>query len=71
MSHPDAACMLWSEYLSSLKIMLPYFAGTWHRAYKELESLDNFTKQQFEDGNFVVRRTKKVYAGISVDLAIE
>ena len=57
----------WSEYLSSLKLMLPYFAGTGHRAYtrsvslfiQEMESLDDFTKQQFED------------AGISVDLAIE
>ena len=59
--------------------MLPYFAGAGHRAYtrsvslfiQEMESLDDFTKQQFEDGNFVVRRTEKAYAGISVDLAIE
>ena len=36
-----------------------------------MESLDDFTKQQFEDGNFEVRRTEKAYAGISVDLAIE
>ena len=69
----------WSQYLSSLKLMLPYFAGTGHRAstrsvslfIQEMESLDDFTKQQFEDGTFVVRRTEKAYAGISVDLAIE
>ena len=36
-----------------------------------MESLDDFTKQQFKDGNFVGRRTEKAYAGISVDLAIE
>ena len=65
--------------MSSLKLILLYFAGAGHRAYtrsvslfiQEMESLDDFTKQQFEDGNFVVRRTEKAYAGISVDLAIE
>lgn len=69
----------WSEYLISLKHMLPYFAGTGHRAYtrsvslfiQEMDNLDDFTKQQFESGGFVVRRTEKPYAGVSVDLAIE
>ena len=75
-SHPD----VWSGYLSFLKLMLPYFSGTWNRAYtttrlvslfiQEIESLDNFTKQQFEDGNFVVRRTEKAYAGISVEQSL-
>ena len=59
--------------------MLPYFFATGHRPYarsvslfiQEMESIDDFTKQQFENGNFVVRRTSKAYAGISVDLAIE
>ena len=69
----------WDMYLLSLKKMLPFFAGTGHRAYAktvywflhEMEDLDDFTKDQMRKGYFVVRRTNKAFAGVSVDLAIE
>ena len=69
----------WEQYLISLKMMLPYFAASGHRAYtkclslylQEMELLDNTTKEAFGRGEWVIRRTDKAFAGVSVDLAIE
>ena len=70
---------LWTEYVKSLKLMLPYLAASGHRAYtrcmlmflQEMEDLDEHTVSEFNKGNFVLRRTSQSYAGISPDLAIE
>ena len=42
----------WDEYITSLKLMVPYFASTGHRAYAKcvswfLEDLDEYTISTF------------------------
>ena len=70
----------WEEYIQSLKLMLPYFAAAGHRAYtkciylfiQKMGELDPYTLNQFKEcGHFVVRRSNRPAAGISVDLTIE
>ena len=59
--------------------MVPYFAGTGHRAYakcvswflEDMDDLDEYTISTFKQGHFVVRRSYRPYAGVSVDHAIE
>ena len=67
------------EYHASVKLMLLYLAGTGHRPYSkniaglldEIENLDDETLQTFKDGYFVVRRTDRPFAAVSLDLDIE
>ena len=67
------------EYLTSIRMMLPYLAASVHRSYtksvywflNEMEALDPVMRQSFDNGQFVVRRSDNAYAGISPDLAVE
>ena len=55
--------------------MLPFFASTAHRAYtkcvswfvQEMDELDKYTLGQFSKDHFVVRRSLRPYAGVSVE----
>lgn len=67
------------EYLDSLRRMLPFFAATGHDKYlrsirwylDEMDSLPADVKDQFNKGNFVVRRQDQFYGATSGDYTIE
>ena len=66
----------WSMYLHSLRLMLPYFAGTGHNNYtrslywflQEMSAIDPTVHGEFKKGQFVVRRTSLFWSGVSPDL---
>ena len=69
----------WSMYLHSLRLMLPYFAGTGHNNYtrslywflQEMSTLNPTVHEEFKKGQFVVCRTSTFWSGVSPDLCIE
>ena len=72
-------CGLWDLYLSSLKQMLPYLAGTGRNNYtrsiywflQEMTLLNEDYINEFKKGLFVVRRNNTFWSGVSPDLCIE
>lgn len=72
----------WHLHLHCVQEMLPFFAATGHNlylksAYCYLQQMDLLEKdhpdiyQKFCEGNHVIRRSNRYWAGISSDLVIE
>ena len=78
-NHHSERLRSWFEYQASLKIMLPYLAETGHRPYTktkarcldEIKNVDDKMLLNFKDGHFVVRRTDRSFAVVSLGLSIE
>ena len=66
-------------YLHSLRLMLPYFAGTGHNNYARflywflpiMPASNPTVQEEFKKGQFVDHRTSKFWSGVSPDLCIE
>ncbi len=72
----------WELHLSSVQCMLPYFAAAGHNLYtksayvylqhmQQLHLTHPDVHMAFQNGFHVVRRTEKLWAGLSTDLVIE
>ena len=72
----------WESHLSTLYEMLPFFAAAGHNLYLksgyiylqqmlELPTTNPIVHQAFKQGNHVIRRSNRYWAGISSDLVIE
>ena len=72
----------WELHLKVMKDMLPFFAAAGHNLYlksgyiylqqmTELQKTNPEVYHHFTMGNHVVRRTEKIWAGLSTDLVIE
>ena len=66
-------------YLYSLRLVLPYFAGTGHKNYtrslfwfrQEMSALNPTVHEEFTKGQLVGRRTSTFWSGVSPDVCIE
>ena len=71
-------CSNWDLYLSSLRSMLPFFAGSGRSNYtkslfwflQEMDELNPDVLSEFKKGLFVIRRSNTFWSGISPDLCI-
>ena len=72
----------WALYLQTIQNMLPYLAASSHNLYTKsarvyLQQMTNLKEehpdvhQRFEDGLHVIRRSDRLWAGLSSDLIIE
>ena len=66
-------------YLHSLRLMLPYFAGTGHNNYvrflywflQEMPASNPTVQKELKKGQFVDHRRSKFWSGVSPDLCID
>ncbi|KAG1672542.1 hypothetical protein GQR58_015942 [Nymphon striatum] len=72
----------WKQHLVAISLMLPYLAASGHNLYTksaqlylqhmtDLEASHPDVWQKFEEGFHVVRRSDRMWAGLSSDLVIE